>query len=258
MITFNKNYFYFKGFNNRNIKYGFFSKLGGFSKDEYYSLNCSLNTEDDKSIVEKNIKIAKESLGFKNHKIKFLKQVHSNKVETIDNNNLNLFIEADGSITKNNKIALAILTADCAPVFIFDKNETFICSLHIGWKGCLKNIIQSSINKIQLMKLNSSELVAIIGPCLDKNNFEVKKNFMTNFISQNHSYKKFFLLEKNNKILFDMRGLINFQLNNLNVKFIYNIDIDTYNNALFFSHRKSCHENLPKTGRMINIIGFKS
>ena len=56
-----------------------------------------------------------------------------------------------------------------------------------------------------------------------------------------------------------MRGLIQFQFNNNMINNVYNIDLDTYENEdLFFSHRRSTHnENLP-TGRMINIIGFKN
>ena len=54
-----------------------------------------------------------------------------------------------------------------------------------------------------------------------------------------------------------MRGLINFQLFEVGVFNIENIDIDTYSNSkLFFSHRRSTHEKKLPTGRMINIIGF--
>ena len=41
------------------------------------------------------------------------------------------------------------------------------------------------------------------------------------------------------------------------IKNVTNIDIDTYENKeLFFSHRRSTHNNQLPTGRMINIIGF--
>ena len=77
----------------------------------------------------------KKKIGLENHKLKLIKQTHSNKVEIIDNSNFNKITVADGSITKNKKIALAIITADCAPIFIFDLDCSFICCLHVGWKG---------------------------------------------------------------------------------------------------------------------------
>ena len=43
----------------------------------------------------------------------------------IDHINLDQIIKADESITKDKKIALAVLTADCAPIFIFDKKKYF-------------------------------------------------------------------------------------------------------------------------------------
>ena len=54
-----------------------------------------------------------------------------------------------------------------------------------------------------------------------------------------------------------MRGLINFQLNELGIKHVFNINKDTYaNNSMFFSHRRSKHLNKNITGRMINIISI--
>ena len=59
------------------------------------------------------------------------------------------------------------------------------------------------------------------------------------------------------KDLFDMRGLINFQLKQNFIKNISNDNIDTYDKKnLFFSHRRSLHQNKLPAGRMINIIAF--
>jgi copper oxidase (laccase) domain-containing protein len=61
------------------------------------------------------------------------------------------------------------------------------------------------------------------------------------------------------KTLFNMRGLIQSQFNINLVKNVYHINFDTYENEnLFFSHRRSTHDETLPTGRMINIIGFKN
>ena len=42
-----------------------------------------------------------------------------------------------------------------------------------------------------------------------------------------------------------MRGLINYQFKSIGLKNIFNLDLDTYqNNQLFFSYRRSKHDNL--------------
>jgi len=161
-------------------------------------------------------------------------------------------------ITNDFSIALGILTADCTPVFIFDKSKSFICCLHVGWKGCLMDIVKNSMKSILKYNQNTDDLIVIIGPCLAKENFEVSINFKDNFIKSDPNYKIFFTKKNHDKELFDMRALINFQFNILGVTNIFNLNENTYlNNELFFSHRRATHEKLSGTGRMINIISFR-
>ena len=122
----------------------------------------------------------------------------------------------------------------------------------------MKNIIESSLDHIIKIQPNRNKICAVIGPCLDKNNFEVNIEFKNQFISVNKNYKNFFIIHsKKNKNLFDMRSLINFQFQENHIKNIENIDLDTYDNEdLFFSHRRSTHYNSLPAGRMVNIIGF--
>ena len=55
-------------------------------------------------------------------------------------------------------------------------DNTFICSIHAGWKGCLNNIIKNTVRKINQMNINNHKLIAIVGPCLEKKNFEIDKD----------------------------------------------------------------------------------
>ncbi len=202
--------------------------------------------------LKKKIKLNKK-------KIKILNQVHSNKVVLIDKTNINKIYNADAIITKDRNICIAVLTADCCPIFLFDSSGTFISCVHAGWKGCYLNIIKKTIEKILKLQKNTKDIRAIIGPCLDKKNFEVDKIFKTKFIKKDSSYEKFFSKSKKNKCLFDMRGLIKYQILKSNIKNIENINLDTYSNKdLFFSHRRAKHLNQNPTGRMINIIGFSN
>ena len=65
------------------VKVGFFTRNGGVSKKENYSLNCSLNSKDTKVNVNKNIDICLKNLKIKK-KIKFISQIHSNKIVEIN------------------------------------------------------------------------------------------------------------------------------------------------------------------------------
>ena len=251
-----KNYLSIKKLNNDKIKFGFFTSRGGVSNGNYFSLNCSKNNEDNKLNVSTNIKIALQKLDLKKQKLKLINQIHSNKIFYINKKNFNNEIYGDGLITEEKNIALGVLTADCAPIFIFDKNRSIICCLHSGWRGGLANIVEKGVKKFKQKRIISSNIFAIIGPCLAYEKFEVDKNFKFKFIQKNKSYSKFFKYKNKNKDLFNLRKLINYQFKELGIKNIYNINKDTFSNKkIFFSHRRES-QKFRDTGRMLNIIAF--
>ena len=253
-----KNHITSKKFNSSKISFGFFTRRGGFSSKNFSSLNCSYNAGDKNIAVKKNILQAQKELSLDKKRIKFVSQIHSNKSIIINKKNYINKFEVDGIITQDKNICIAILTADCCPIFLFDEENKFISCLHAGWKGVYSNLIKNALNYIIKIQPNINKIKAIIGPCLNKKNFEVSEDFKIHFIKVNSNYKNFFTSNnKNKKILFDMRNLIKFQLINNEINNIDDVNIDTYDNEnLFFSHRRSKHLNQLTTGRMINIIGF--
>ena len=109
MIT--KNYFTHEKIKSF-VRAGFFTRIGGVSKKENYSLNCSFNRKDTRVNVNKNIDICLKNLKIKK-KIKFISQIHSNKIVEINKKNIGKKYSGDGLVTSNKQIALGILTADC-------------------------------------------------------------------------------------------------------------------------------------------------
>ena len=180
-----KNFFYIK---KSHIKHGFFTSLNGLSKKEYKSLNCSTSNDDDKKIVLENRLIAMKNLNLNKKKLILIKQTHSSKVIRINDRNLNQILEADGIITSLNNIVLGILTADCAPIFIYDDKNKFVCNLHSGWKGSLNNISQKAMKIFDKYQIKRKNLTAIVGPCLGVLNYEVDKDFQKKFIKKDAKY----------------------------------------------------------------------
>ena len=249
-----KNFFFIK---NSPAKHGFFTRLDGLSKKQFSSLNCSSSNEDNKKNVNGNRLIAIKNLNLNKKKLILIKQTHSSKVIRINKANLDQKIEADGIITSLNNVVLGILTADCAPIFIYDDKNKFVCNLHSGWKGSLNNISKNAIKLFDEYNIKRKNLIAIVGPCLGAKNYEVDKNFQQKFIKKNLKYAKFFRNKNAIKSYFNLRALINYQLSELGLKKIHNINRDTYSNDnLFFSHRRATHKGQKTTGRLINLISL--
>ena len=106
----------------KNLKHGFFNKIGGVSKGIYRSLNCGIGSLDNKKNVLKNLNIVSKKIGCKNKNLIILKQKHSDKFYIARKINKKR-ISADGVITKSKNLALCILTADCAPLLIYDPKK---------------------------------------------------------------------------------------------------------------------------------------
>lgn len=49
---------------------------------------------------------------------------------------------ADAVVTRSSDVVLGILTADCAPIFIFDPQTGVCAAIHAGWRGTLGRIVE--------------------------------------------------------------------------------------------------------------------
>ena len=243
------------------IAYGFFTRSGGVSKEPYKSLNCGFNNEDNKLNIQNNIEIVRQNLNLS--KIIKLDQVHSSKVITIESyNKIYDFKKADGIVTNLSGIGLSILGADCAPVLFYDEQSKTIGACHVGWRGAVNNIIGSTIGKMEAIGALRSRIIAIIGPAIQKDSYEISDDVAN--IIKNCSYfeKNLPILSKrtSDKYLFDLPLLIKQCLKSTMINNIGDVKIDTYkNDDLFFSHRRSTHQSLnktQKTGRQISVIGI--
>jgi len=239
----------------KNINHGFFNNLGGVSSGIYKSLNCGIGSNDNKANVIKNLKIVSKKIGI-NKKPILLNQLHSSKIYFINKLSKKKLL-GDGLITKTRGIPIGILTADCAPILFCDPIKNIIGAVHSGWKGAYKKIGKKMVNSFKKRGSKLKDIYAVIGPCISKNNYEVKNDFKTKFLKQSIKNKKYFKIVKN-KIYFDLKGYIFKQLINAGINNVEIITKDTFipkNN--FFSARRSLKKKINDYGRNISIIMIK-
>ena len=237
----------------KTIRHGFFNRFGGVSKGIYKGLNCGLGSDDRIRDVKKNIEKVCQKIGCNKNNLVLLDQIHSNnvyKISKIPKKKL----KGDSLITNKKGIALGILTADCAPVFIYDPVNNLISALHAGWKGAYKKIVSTTLRKFKSSGSNLNDLIVVIGPCIGKNNYEVRNDFLNKFVRKSIQNKKHFKFY-NDKIFFSLNSYIKSQLTKCNVKKIEIINKDTYpKKNKFFSSRRSINEKFNDYGRNISVI----
>jgi len=240
----------------KNVSHGFFNKLGGYSDGIYKSLNCGTGSKDNKNNINKNLKKVCKKISCTKSKLVLLNQTHGNKVISI-NKIPKKKPTGDALVTHKSKYALGILTADCAPVFIFDPKKKIIAAIHAGWKGTYKKIIYKTVYNLKKKGSKIQDLIVVIGPCISKHNYEVKKDFLKKFINENKKNIRFFTFNKK-QIFFSLNEYIKSQFKDIRVKNIEIINKDTYlkkNN--FFSSRRSLKNKYYEYGRNISVIMIK-
>ena len=238
------------------ISHGFFNKNGGVSKGIYKSLNCGVGSKDKKNNVKKNLKIVIKKICKKSKEIFLVKQTHSNKFLFLSKNTKikNRSITADAIITDKKDFPIAVLTADCVPILLFDKKRKMIAVIHAGWRGAFKGVISKVINFMLKKGCDRKDIVVAIGPSITQKNYNVKLDFKNKFIKK-HKKNKIFFKNRNKLIYFDLPNFIKSQLKFNKISKIDTINIDTYDKKNnFFSARRSIKLRHDDYGRNISII----
>ena len=240
----------------KEISHGFFNRMGGKSSGIYKSLNCGLGSKDKKNKIITNLKIVKKKISKKCEDIFLLHQTHSNKFVFIKKKfKINKKkIKADAVITNKKKLPIAVLTADCVPILLYDNKNNMIAAIHAGWKGAYKGIIRKVINFMVKQGCKESSIIAAIGPSINQKSYNVKEDFQKKFIEKDKKNKIFFK-RKNNMIYFDLPNFVKSQLKFNKIRNIDMMNVNTYDGKNnFFSARRSLRLKHDDYGRNISII----
>ena len=240
----------------KQVNHGFFNRKGGKSKGIYKSLNCGIGSSDKKKNVINNLKIVCKKIKVSSRCLVLLDQIHSNKFYFIKKNYKfkKKKLNGDALITDVKNVAIGVLTADCVPILIYDKNRKIISAIHAGWKGAYKGIINRVIKFFLKKGSKAKDLIVTVGPCITEKNYEVQNDFKEKFVKKDSENKKFFDIRKN-KTYFSLNKYVYCQLKKLGIKNLEIINKDTFDsNNNFFSARRAFHNKENDYGRNISLI----
>ena len=141
----------------------------------------------------------------------------------------------DGFLLAHKRKAMGLKTADCIPLFLWNKKVDKIYGLHCGWKGIVNGIIEKVLNSN-----NGKDLAyAFLGPHISQENFEVQKDLISILDKANIDTSKA-LIQKKERFYLSLRELCRHKLDNFSVEIINNKSECSYENKdKLFSFRRA-------------------
>lgn len=239
------------------VRHGFFSRQGGVSSGIYGSLNCGLGSRDEVESVKQNRARVAESLGVEPHGLLSLYQIHSATAAIAEKPwDSARLPEADAVVTRTPGLAIAVLTADCAPVLFCDANARVIGAAHAGWRGALSGIVEATVAAMEELGAKRERIVAAIGPAISQKAYEVGADYVERFLAEEPASAGFFMTdESSGEPHFDLAGYVAERLARTGVGAIAELGLCTYcDETRFFSYRRSQHHGEDDYGRQISAI----
>lgn len=242
------------------VEHFFTTRNGGVSNGEFSTFNLGNFSDDNPIDIYENRQILSRMWYMDIDDFIVPHQTHSSKVLIIDeefqalspSDKIDALYGVDATITNLKNIFLCATTADCVPILLFDRKKEVVAAIHAGWKGLVGGIIEDTANKmIQTYLSDSTDIIALIGPSISIEHYEIGEDVVSKFKMINIDFKSTsYLNTKTNKLHLDLKQITRNILIGLGVpsEQIEVSDLCTYSSEdLFFSaRRQSIH-----CGRMI-------
>ena len=215
------------------------TRAGGTSRGEYGTMNLGQNSGDDPARVAANRAIVRAHLP---GEPAYLAQVHGNEVVDLDAGGAG-GARADAAVASTAGRVAVVLTADCMPVLLCDREGRRRAVAHAGWRGMASGVIE---NAVRALRVPGAQVLAWMGPTIGPDAFEVGPEVREAFVAHDARAAAAFRDGKPGKFMADLYHLARQRLAAAGVVHVGGGGFCTYHDAqCFFSYRR-----VQKSGRM--------
>jgi YfiH family protein len=234
------------------VPHGFLGRRGGVSTGLVAGLNIGLGADDDAEAVAENRRRAVAAV-LPGAELATVYQVHSAQAVIAERPwPQDARPEADALVTNRPGVLLGIVTADCAPVLLVDREADVVGAAHAGWRGAHGGVLENTVAAMERLGARAERIAAAIGPAIAQASYEVDGPFRENFTEDDD---EFFAPGRAGRWQFDLEGYAATRLAALGVGAIDRLGLDTYADPdRFFSFRRATHRGEPTYGRQFSLI----
>lgn len=182
------------------------------------------------------------------------KQVHSATVVIVDEPWDGPPPQGDALVTGRPGLLIGVVTADCAPVLLADREAGIVAAAHAGWRGALAGVLENTLAAMESLGAHRARVAAAIGPTIAQASYEVDAALRDRFEPAAH---RFFGPGDRGRWQFDLPGFVAWRLREAGIGAIEDLAEDTYAQpGRFFSFRRATHLGQPTGGRQTSVIGL--
>ncbi|GGC38491.1 laccase domain protein [Novosphingobium marinum] len=238
------------------VPHGFFGRRGGVSTGEVAGLNVGYGSGDDAACISENRTKVVEAVA-PGATLVTVYQVHSPQCVRVDRPwEEDNRPEADALVTDRPGVLLGILTADCAPVLLLDRQANVVGAAHAGWKGAIAGVTDATIAAMEALGANRERIAAAIGPCIAWGSYEVDDAFRERFLAEAERNDAHFSGGRAGHWQFDLEGYVAARLASQGIATVECLGEDTCAQpGRFFSYRRATQRGEAAYGRQISVIG---
>jgi len=161
------------------IAHGFSTRVGGVSPAPFDSLNLRTGCDDPHENLAENYRRFCAAIGTDAERVVLAKQVHETTVRicTAADAGKGLWSErdytADALVTNEKHLPLAVFSADCGIILLYDPEAACIGAVHAGWRGCAGGIVEKTVQALTAnYGADPARIRAALGPCIGQCCFE--------------------------------------------------------------------------------------
>jgi YfiH family protein len=220
----------------------------GVSRAPYAMANLALHVGDDPSSVVQNRQKLDQTLPGKKE-WQWLNQVHGVEVAAAP---VDGAPDADAVVANRPGVVCTVLTADCLPILLCNREGTEVAAIHAGWRSLCYGVVEKSV---AAMKSSPETLLAWMGPAIGPQAFEVGSDVREAFLACDPTGASSTAFEPTGaagKYLANLYLLASIRLQQCGVNAIHGGGLCTYTQERdFYSFRRD-----GVTGRMATFIYF--
>jgi polyphenol oxidase len=138
-------------------------------------LTLSFSSTPDKEEIRRNRKHVADAMGIAADKLIFPSQVHLTRIVNVTNDTpKDSLMETDALITQTRGLCIAVMSADCVPILLYDKRNHAAGAVHSGWRGTVARILEKTLKEMEnTFGTKGEDIIAGIGPSVSQEAYEV-------------------------------------------------------------------------------------